>query len=128
MTAQTAILLTFLLVGHYLGDFTPLATRRMLEAKLTGTPLGPIALHALVHAIFVGIAVTAIARPAPLLLLAAVAVEFWTHLVLDWFRGRLGARRPAYGDPGQPIFWRALGLDQLAHALVLVAIAALVQM
>ncbi|MFC1530646.1 DUF3307 domain-containing protein [Gemmatimonadota bacterium] len=125
MTIQAAVLLTFLLVGHFLGDFTALSTPRMQEAKRKGTPIGPIALHALVHALLVGVAVAAIARPDPMLLLGAVTVEFWTHLGLDWFRGRMTARRPALADPGQPVFWTVLGLDQLAHGLVLVGIASL---
>ena len=128
MTEQAAVLLVFLFVGHFLGDFTPLATARMLEAKLTGSPIGPIALHALVHAVLVGLAVAAIARPVPMLILAAVTVEFWTHLGLDWVKGKMSVRRPALGDPGQPIFWTALGIDQLAHALVLVGIAFLALM
>jgi hypothetical protein len=128
MTEQAAVLLIFLFVGHFLGDFTPLATARMLEAKLTGSPIGPIALHALVHAVLVGLAVAAIARPVPMLILAAVTVEFWTHLGLDWVKGKMSVRRPALGDPGQPIFWTALGIDQLAHALVLVGIAFLALM
>lgn len=128
MTEQTAVLLIFLFVGHFLGDFTPLATARMLEAKLTGSPIGPIALHALVHAVLVGLAVAAIARPVPMFILAAVSVEFWTHLGLDWVKGKMSVRRPALGDPGQPVFWTALGIDQLAHALVLVGIAFLVLM
>jgi hypothetical protein len=128
MTEQAAVLLVFLFVGHFLGDFTPLATARMLEAKLTGSPIGPIALHALVHAVLVGAAVAAIARPVPMLILAAVTVEFWTHLGLDWVKGKMSVRRPALGDPGQPIFWTALGIDQLAHALVLVGIAFLALM
>ena len=128
MTEQTAVLLVFLFVGHFLGDFTPLATARMLEAKLTGSPIGPIALHALVHAVLVGLAVAAIARPVPMFILAAVSVEFWTHLGLDWMKGKMSVRRPALGDPGQPIFWTTLGIDQLAHALVLVGIAFLALM
>ena len=128
MTEQAAVLLVFLFVGHFLGDFTPLATARMLEAKLTGSPIGPIALHALVHAVLVGLAVAAIARPVPMLILAAVTVEFWTHLGLDWVKGKMSVRRPALGDPGKPIFWTALGIDQLAHALVLVGIAFLALM
>ena len=128
MTEQAAVLLVFLFVGHFLGDFTPLATARMLEAKLTGSPIGPIALHALVHAVLVGLAVAAIARPVPMLILAAVTVEFWTHLGLDWVKGKMSVRRPALGDPGQPVFWTAFGIDQLAHALVLVGIAFLALM
>jgi hypothetical protein len=128
MTNQAGLLLAFLFVAHFLGDFTPLASARMLDAKAKGTPLGPIALHALIHAVLVGIVVTAIARPAPLLILGAASIEFWTHLGLDWFKGRLGARNPAFADPVRRPFWTALGVDQLAHALVLVGIAALVLM
>jgi len=97
----------------------------MREAKRKGTPIGPIALHALIHAVLVGVAVAAIARPDPMLLLGAVTVEFWTHMGIDWFRGRMSAQRPALADPGQPVFWTVLGLDQLAHGLVLVGIASL---
>ena len=128
MTDQAATLLILLFLGHFLGDFTPLATARMLEAKLTGSPIGPIALHALVHAVLVGLAVAAIARPVPMLILAAVSVEFWTHLGLDWVKGKMSVRRPGLSDPSQSIFWTALGIDQLAHALVLVGIAFLALM
>lgn len=128
MSSPAAVLLAFLLVGHFLGDFTPLASARMQEAKLSGTPIGPIALHALVHALLVGVGVAAIARPLPMVALGAVAIEFWTHLGLDWFRGKMSVRRPALGDPSQPVFWTVLGLDQLGHALVLVGIAFLVLM
>ena len=126
MTEQATVLLALLLVGHFLGDFTPLSTPRMQEAKLRGSPIGPIALHALVHAILVGIAVVAIVRPAPMLVLAAVAIEFWTHLGVDWFRGKMSARHPALGDQDQRAFWTGLGLDQLAHALVLLVIVVVV--
>ena len=128
MSSPAAVLLAFLLVGHFLGDFPPLASARMQEAKLSGTPIGPIALHALVHALLVGVGVAAIARPLPMVALGAVAIEFWTHLGLDWFRGKMSVRRPALGDPSQPVFWTVLGLDQLGHALVLVGIAFLVLM
>jgi hypothetical protein len=128
MSIQAGVLLAFLFVAHFLGDFTPLATARMQAAKARGTPVGPIALHALIHAILVGVVVVAIVRPDPLLILGAVTVEFWSHLGLDWLKGRLGARNPALADPGGRPFWTVLGLDQLAHALVLVGIAALVLM
>ena len=32
MSSQAAVLLAFLLVGHFLGDFTPLASARMRDA------------------------------------------------------------------------------------------------
>lgn len=126
MTSQAAVLLACLFLGHFLGDFTPLANGRMQEAKRAGRPLGPIALHALVHTVLVGAAVVAIARPGWVLVLAASAMEFWSHFALDWVKGVMSARSPALGDPARPAFWRALGLDQLAHALVLVGISWLV--
>lgn len=126
MTGQAVALLAILFLTHFLGDFTPLASARIQDAKVRGKPLGPIALHAAIHATLVGVAVAAVARPVPLLVAAAVAVEFWTHLVLDWFRGWLGASRSALSDPSGQAFWTALGIDQLAHALVLVWIADLV--
>jgi hypothetical protein len=123
MSSQAAVLLSFLFFVHFLGDFTPLATESMQEAKRAGRPLGPIALHALVHAALVGLVVALVARPAPILVLAAATIEFWTHLFLDWWKGFMSARRPVLGDPGRKGFWTALGLDQLAHALVLVWVA-----
>ena len=126
MTAQAIVLLGFLLIGHFLGDFTPLSTRRMLEAKARGGPMLPIAQHAGVHAVLTGLAVLAVARPGPELLGLAFGIQFATHLVLDGLRARLGARSSSLSDPGANVFWTALGIDQLAHALVLVGIAALV--
>ena len=63
MTAEAAWLLAFLLIGHFLGDFTPLSTPSMLRAKAVGTPLGPIGAHAAVHAGLVAVAVALVAGP-----------------------------------------------------------------
>ena len=126
MTLQAAVLLGLLLLAHFAGDFTPLATRSMQRAKAIGTPVGPIALHALVHAILVTIVVAAAASPGADILALAAAVEFVTHFGLDWGRGVLGRSVPALFDPSRQAFWTALGLDQAAHAIVLVGIALLV--
>ena len=42
MTPDAAALLLALLLGHFLGDFTPLLTERMREAKERGGPMGPM--------------------------------------------------------------------------------------
>lgn len=126
MTSQGISLLAFLFAAHCLGDFTPLATRRMLEAKAVGKPLGPIASHAAVHAGLVGLVVALVVRPGPGLIGMAALVEFGAHLAIDWVRGRLGGQWPTLSDPSAQAYWTALGLDQLAHALVLIGIAALV--
>ncbi len=126
MTADATLLLCALLFGHFVGDYTPLATARMQEAKATGGPLGPIAEHAAIHALITSALVALIAQPDVRLVALAGGIQFVTHLALDWGRGKLSALRPAFGDPGRQRFWTALGADQLAHALVLVWITALV--
>lgn len=119
-------LLAWLLVAHWLGDFTPLSTGRMLEAKAIGSPISLIASHAGVHALLVGLVVGAATRFDLRLTGAAVAIEFVSHFAIDLGRGRLGARYPGMKDPADRVFWSVLGLDQLAHSLVLVYIAFMV--
>ena len=126
MNATAAGLLALLFVSHFLGDFTPLATSRMQKAKAVGRPLSPIAAHAAVHALLVGLAVLVGAWPGAALAGMAVGIEFVTHLAIDWTRGRLGAGRPALSDPVGQAFWSVLGFDQLAHGLVLIWIAFLI--
>lgn len=125
MSTTATTLLVALFVGHFLGDFTPLATARMQKAKAEGGPMGPIAAHAGVHAILVAISVLAVLRPGLSMVAAAVAVEFVTHFAIDAVRARIGVRVPALSDPGSNPFWWALGVDQLLHGLVLIGIAAM---
>jgi hypothetical protein len=126
VSAAAAVLMAALLVGHELGDFTPLATARMLRAKSEGGPIGPIAAHAAVHGVFVGLAVLIVAHPSPSILALAIGVEFVTHFAIDIARARIGLRVPVLKDAGAGPFWWALGFDQLLHGLVLVGIAFLV--
>jgi len=126
VTGHGISLLAFLFSAHFLGDFTPLATRRMLDAKAVGKPLGPIASHAAIHGVLVGLAVALVIRPGPGLIGMAALMEFGAHLAIDWVRGRLGGHWPTLSDPATQEYWTALGLDQLAHAFVLIGIAALV--
>ncbi len=125
MTPEAALLLLALLTGHFLGDFTPLVTERMTEAKAAGGPLGPILGHAAVHGALTGVAALAVVRPDPSTLALAAGIELVTHFVLDAVRARLGARFEGLRDPKRQLFWTGLGLDQLAHGAVLVGIAAL---
>ncbi len=126
MSHQAASLMAALLVAHFLADFTPLSTARMQAAKAVGSPLGPIAAHSLIQAILVALAVALAAGPGWAMVGAAAAIEFATHLGIDWTRGKLGAAIPALADSGDQEYWTALGLDQLAHGLVLVGIVALI--
>lgn len=122
MTGADFLLLSLLLVAHYLGDFTPLATPAMRAAKNGDGPVSGIAAHAAVHAALVLVAL-ALVRVPWALALGGASVELVTHFGVDWARMRIGLGRPALRDPARNAFWHLLGLDQLAHGLVLVAIA-----
>lgn len=126
MSVIAGILLAALLLGHFLGDFTPLATARMQEAKGAGGPAGPILEHAAIHALLTAAIVAIVARPEAGVVALAGGVQLATHFALDAGRGRLSRKFPALSDPRGQAFWTALGADQLAHALVLVWITALV--
>ena len=126
MTIQAAALLTGLFFAHYLGDFTPLSTPEMLAAKSNARPMWLIAAHALVHTVLVGLVILIVVFPAWTILSLAAAIEFVTHFVLDAGRAKLGKRLPELNNPGSNIFWYALGLDQFAHAAVLIGLAVLV--
>jgi hypothetical protein len=123
MSGQAAALLAALLVAHYAGDFSPLVTARMLDAKRRASPIGPILAHASVHGLLVAGVVALLAQPALPILLVVAGAEFGTHFAIDMGRGRLMRRFAALRDAGSDAFWRLLGLDQLAHASVLVWIA-----
>lgn len=125
MSTQATVLLALLFIGHFLGDFTSLATTRMQKAKAEGGPMWVIATHAAVHGLLSGLAVALVTGFNPSLLASVVGLQFLTHFGLDVFRARLGVRVPAVADPGRNVYWTVLGLDQLAHGLVLLAIAAI---
>lgn len=125
MTDQAILLLVALLMAHFLGDFTPLATSRMQKAKSTGGPLWLIAAHAAVHAVLVSLAVMVFAWSLPVTLMWAFVLEFSTHFVIDAVRSRASVAIPKLNDPTERLFWTLLGFDQLAHGLVLLAIAAI---
>ena len=125
MSSETVLLFVLLLIGHFLGDFSPLATRKMQEAKVGARPPGLIAAHAAVHAILTLGAVAAIVSDWSLVLTAA-AVQFGTHLIIDYTKMKLGVRYATFQDPESGPYWYLFGADQLAHQLVLVAIAAMV--
>lgn len=126
MSGEAILLLLGLFFGHFLGDFTHLATARMHYAKSNGGPLLDIAGHAAVHGVLVAVVVATLAAPAWSIVVAAAAIELVTHFALDAGRARLGRRYSTLNDPRRRPFWYALGFDQFAHGLVLLALAAIV--
>lgn len=126
MSAEVAWLLVGLFTGHYLGDFTPLLTSRMLAAKREGRPLGQIALHGAIHGALAAIAIGVAASPRPGTLALGAAIVLGSHFAIDCGRARLSVRFPVLRDSGKRAFWAAFGLDQLAHGVVLIIVAAVV--
>lgn len=124
MSGEAVALLLGLLVAHFLGDFTPLASERIQEAKAAGGPLLPIVGHAAVHGVLTGGAVGLLARPGWALLAGAAGTVFLSHLAIDVGRARLNARIDALRSPDRQAFWVALGADQLAHVAILVGLTA----
>jgi hypothetical protein len=126
MSADVGWLLVGLFTAHYLGDFTPLLSQRMLAAKREGRPIAPIALHGVIHGVLAAAAV-GIAAAAPLGTLGlAAAIVLVSHFTIDLVRAQASARHPTLRDSGHRAFWAALGFDQLLHGLVLIAVAAVV--
>lgn len=126
MTATTAWLLVALLVAHDLGDFTPLATERIREAKATGRPAWLIGMHAAIHAVLVTLAVLIVIGPSSEVLVLVAGLELATHFLIDLSKAHLGLWVPRLGDMRTNPFWWLLGADQLLHGMVLVGIAFLV--
>lgn len=125
MSGEAASLLLGLLLAHYLGDFTPLASERVQRAKATGGPLLPIVGHAAVHGLLTGVAAGLIVRPGWTWLAGAAGIVFLSHLLIDVGRSQLTARISALRSPDRQLFWVAMGADQLAHVAILVGLTAL---
>lgn len=117
-------LLIALFVCHYLADFTHLSTPTMLAAKRTGTPIGPIAIHASTHATLMGLAMVIMLSVDTLtLLFPLMAFQFITHLIIDVLKGRMNVWVPSVSNPANKSHWYIFGLDQLLHAIVIIVMA-----
>ncbi len=117
---MNVILLIVLLVGHYLADFC-LTTPAMIRAKADGRKVGPILLHAGVHALLVGVCLLVFGVPWKLLLLLMLA-ELVSHFLIDTAKGLLTARFPLLADQQKKPYWMLYGFGQRLHLLVIVGI------
>jgi len=122
VTDQAAAVLLVVLIleiKHFFADY-PLQSTWMVENKGTwGHPAG--AVHALVHAVLTSLAFLVI-TPTLFVGLAIIAGEFVIHYHIDVAKEHLVRRFKVTSMDGK--FWVLLGLDQLAHHLTYLAIAA----
>ena len=111
--------LAYLLIKHAVADFF-LQTPYQYQNKGTyGHPGG--LLHCAIHAVLTApVFLIPDAVGAQLITLVLVA-EFAVHYHVDWLKEAL-VKGYAW-TPDTAAFWRAMGMDQLAHGLTYVAIA-----
>ena len=109
--------LTYFAVKHAIADFF-LQTRYQFSNKgRYGHPGG--LLHAGIHSVFSLPALAILPPPTLSYGLAVLAAEFVVHYHCDWTKEQAVKRlKLGFTDNG---FWRAMGLDQLVHALTYIA-------
>lgn len=123
------VLLLGLQIKHLLADYW-WQTEAMVQGKGYYGRL-PGLVHAAIHGAATAVVLAALTLlpvwtdPAPGLGLALLlaACETVLHYHIDWFKMRTG-RRAGYG-PSDRAFWKAIGLDQFAHQLTYLALAAI---
>lgn len=75
-------LLIALNVCHWLGDYTHLSMPVMLRAKMKGKPLAPILLHACIHGVLMGIALSCFGIPQ-WIVGELVYIQIGTHFAIE---------------------------------------------
>lgn len=120
MTAAVLLVIVILEIKHFFADY-PLQNAWMVANKGTwGHPAGIV--HSLIHAVLTALAFLVITPPL-LVGLGIMVGEFLLHYHIDVTKEQLLRRQKLTSADGR--FWVLLGLDQLAHHLTYVAIAAI---
>ena len=117
------ILGVLLCICHFLGDFTPLSNAWMLRAKQFGTPLFPIAMHALVHAVLMFLVLLFFVSFN--LALNLFFIQWASHFLIDTWKGRMNTWVPFLQDNSKRGYWMMLGFDQLLHQLTILGMVGL---
>ena len=122
--------MTYLLLKHFIFDFTRLQTPWMYLNKGTYGHLGGVA-HALIHAVTTLPLLLFFAQsenhPFGMILGPVIAVssclsfEFLVHYHMDWLKMNW-CRKKGYKADTHTQFWWWLGVDQLVHGLTYVYI------
>lgn len=119
MTTGALLLIIALLLAHFLGDFTVLASARVQEAKARGGPLHVILGHAGFHGLLMAPVLFLFAH-RPISALIAVSVIGVSHFAIDVARAKLALRYARLADTSDKSFWTSLGFDQFLHGSALV--------
>jgi hypothetical protein len=110
---EAALLLLF--IKHWYIDFVMQTPQMVAEKGQYGK------WHGILHSLQHGLATFVIFALAGLpLALMLAAIDFITHYHIDWVKMKYGNR-----DITTPEFWNHLGLDQMAHSFVYLAIVSI---
>jgi len=120
MKIEALELLILLNICHWLGDYTHLSRDWMLSAKRLGKPLTPIFLHAMVHAILMGIVLMLYIKG--IMFFWLLLFELITHFLIDVLKGRLNYWFPKLSNPANKYHWYVFGADQFLHQLIIIII------
>ncbi|MBN8701491.1 MAG: DUF3307 domain-containing protein [Bacteroidetes bacterium] len=113
-------LITLLNICHLFGDFSPLSTSKMLQAKEKGTPSIPIFLHASIHGLLM-LSVLVFFCSIKLAIILCL-FEIVTHFLIDTWKGKMNVWFPIFSDNKNKYHWMLFGFDQFLHQLVIVSI------
>jgi hypothetical protein len=113
---RTVLFLATLLVCHYLADFC-LTMPMMIRAKADGRNLWPIALHATIHAVLIGLCLL-VYGVGWQLLLVLMMTELVSHFAIDILKAQISIRFPYWSDNRYKSYWMLYGSDQLLHQMV----------
>lgn len=118
-----AVLLGFTIfsVKHAIADFFIQTPYQFMNKGTYGHPGG--LLHSGIHAVMSAPVFLVLAPVSALAGILLLAGEFIVHYHVDWLKEQVTMRNG--WKPDEAWFWRALGLDQLAHMLTYVAMIAL---
>lgn len=106
-------------ICHWLGDYTHLSTKWMLDAKRVGKPLGPIFIHALVHTALMTL-VSMLFTTDEVVLITIFLFQLITHFSIDILKGKLNVWFPVLADSTKKSHWYIFGGDQMAHQIVII--------
>lgn len=113
-------ILLILNLCHWAADYTHLSTKWMLDAKKNGTPLIPIAVHALVHG---GLMFSALSGLGVANAIILSIFQIITHFGIDVLKGKMNVWFPSLTSPANVYHWWVFGADQYLHQAVIILMA-----
>lgn len=118
---QVLLALAVLMAKHMIADFVLQTGYQWRNKGIYGHPGGLV--HAGLHAILTPLVFLVLPPHVPAIAAGIMGGEFLIHYHLDWLKEQFVKSQNV--DPTSDVFWRAIGLDQLAHGLTYLAIVKL---